>query len=59
MMVHRDEDAKSEASSNMLRETISTLMSIFQSIKQSEDIVDAAKSKVGSNISPFHMVVNL
>ncbi|GMN36667.1 hypothetical protein TIFTF001_006193 [Ficus carica] len=44
-VLYRDEDAKSEASSNMLRETISTLMSIFQSIKQSEDIVDAAKSK--------------
>lgn len=45
IMVHRDEDTKSEASSNMLKETIFAVMSIFRSIKQSEDIVDAAKSK--------------
>lgn len=48
MLVHRDEDAKSEASTNKEkdRESISIISSIFQSIKCSEDIVDAAKSKV-------------
>ena len=52
MLVHRDEDAKSEASTNKDkdRESISIISSIFQSIKCSEDIVDAAKSKVGDII---------
>jgi hypothetical protein len=52
MLVHRDEDTKSEASSNKEkdRESISIISSIFQSIKCSEDIVDAAKSKVGDII---------
>ncbi|XP_062088082.1 sister chromatid cohesion protein PDS5 homolog A [Humulus lupulus] len=45
MLVHRDEDVKSEASNNMLKETIFAIISIFQSINQSEDIVDAEKSK--------------
>ncbi|XP_062162943.1 sister chromatid cohesion protein PDS5 homolog A [Alnus glutinosa] len=47
MLVHRDEDTKSEASSNKEkdRESISIISSIFQSIKCSEDIVDTAKSK--------------
>jgi hypothetical protein len=52
MLVHRDEEAKSEASTNKDkdRESISIISSIFQSIKCSEDIVDAAKSKVGDII---------
>ncbi|KAF4399484.1 hypothetical protein G4B88_022567 [Cannabis sativa] len=45
MLVHRDEDVKSEASNDMLKETILATISIFQSIKRSEDIVDTAKSK--------------
>lgn len=52
MLVHRDEDTKSEASTNKEkdRESISIISSILQSIKCSEDIVDAAKSKVGDII---------
>ena len=46
MMVNRDEDTKSESSSNILKETTLAILYIFHSIKQSEDVVDAAKSKV-------------
>lgn len=42
MLIHKDEDVKSEASN---KESISVIISIFRSIKCSEDIVDAAKSK--------------
>lgn len=42
MLIHKDEDVKSEASN---KESISVIISIFHSIKCSEDIVDAAKSK--------------
>ncbi|XP_035545747.1 sister chromatid cohesion protein PDS5 homolog A isoform X2 [Juglans regia] len=47
MLVRGDEEAKSEAgtSKEKEREIISVICSIFQSIKCSEDIVDAAKSK--------------
>ncbi|KAL4628077.1 hypothetical protein ACB092_05G210600 [Castanea dentata] len=47
MLVQRDEDAKSEASTNKEKEkeVISVINSIFHSIKCSEDVVDAAKSK--------------
>ena len=58
MLVHRDEDVKSEASSNILKETIFAITSIFQSIKQSEDIVDAAKSKVGDKYLMSIFIVN-
>lgn len=46
MLVHRDEDVKSESISNIEKEDISAIISIFQSIKCSEDICDSAKSKV-------------
>ncbi|KAG6641941.1 sister chromatid cohesion protein PDS5 homolog B-like [Carya illinoinensis] len=47
MLLHGDEDAKAEASTNKEKEieSISVIVSIFQSIKCSADIVDAAKSK--------------
>ncbi|XP_048323371.1 sister chromatid cohesion protein PDS5 homolog A [Ziziphus jujuba] len=45
MLVHRDEEVKSEPSTNALKDSIFAIVSIFQSIKCSEDIVDAAKSK--------------
>ncbi|KAK9935847.1 hypothetical protein M0R45_012722 [Rubus argutus] len=45
MLVHRDEDVKSESTSNIEKEDLSAIVSIFQSIKSSEDICDAAKSK--------------
>ena len=46
MLVNKDEDTKSEAGANKEKESISVIFSIFQSIKHSEDIVDATKSKV-------------
>ncbi|KAI9123829.1 hypothetical protein K1719_005129 [Acacia pycnantha] len=45
ILLHRDEDAKSEATSNKEKEIISTITSIFQSIKHAEDMVDTSKSK--------------
>ncbi|KAA3478562.1 Sister chromatid cohesion PDS5 B [Gossypium australe] len=45
MLVNKDEDAKSEADTNKEKENISMIFSIFKSIKHSEDIVDATKSK--------------
>ncbi|CBI33245.3 unnamed protein product, partial [Vitis vinifera] len=45
MLVHGDEDTKAEAGADKEKEGISAIISIFQSIKLSEDIVDAAKSK--------------
>lgn len=48
MLVRGDEEAKSEAGTSKEKEggILSVICSIFQSIKRSEDIVDAAKSKV-------------
>ncbi|KAK9267394.1 hypothetical protein L1049_009819 [Liquidambar formosana] len=45
MLVHGDEDGKSEGSTNKEKERISAIYLIFQSIKRSDDIVDVAKSK--------------
>ncbi|XP_061344321.1 sister chromatid cohesion protein PDS5 homolog A [Gastrolobium bilobum] len=45
MLVQKDEDVKSEVTTNIEKEIISTITSIFQSIKHSEDMVDASKSK--------------
>ncbi|KAL5574829.1 hypothetical protein UlMin_016528 [Ulmus minor] len=45
MLVHRDEDVKSEANSTAVQESIFAIVSIFKNIKQSEDIVDVAMSK--------------
>ena len=42
----QNEDTKSEAGANKEKESISVIFSIFQSIKHSEDIVDATKSGV-------------
>ncbi|MED6131709.1 hypothetical protein PIB30_012146 [Stylosanthes scabra] len=44
MLVQIDEDVKSETT-NGEKEIISTITSIFQNIKHSEDVVDASKSK--------------
>ncbi|XP_044461448.1 sister chromatid cohesion protein PDS5 homolog A isoform X2 [Mangifera indica] len=43
LLIHKDEDVKSEAGNN--RESIFPIVSLFHSIKCSEDKVDAAKSK--------------
>lgn len=46
MILRRDEDAKSEVTTDKEKENISTISSIFQNIKHSEDVVDTSKSKV-------------
>ncbi|KAE8709123.1 putative ARF GTPase activator [Hibiscus syriacus] len=45
LLVNKDDDAKSEAGANKEKESISLIFSIFKSIKHSEDVVDAIKSK--------------
>lgn len=47
MFMHRDEDGKSQISKDQEKESIAAINSIFHSVKQSEDAVDATKSKVG------------
>lgn len=56
MLIHKDEDVKSEATNNKEKESISAIISIFHSIKCSEDIIDAAKSKVWEDVSPTSCV---
>ncbi|KAG6583667.1 Sister chromatid cohesion protein PDS5-like B, partial [Cucurbita argyrosperma subsp. sororia] len=46
LLVHKGEDVKSEANITREKENICTIFSIFHSIKNSEDIVDATKSKI-------------
>ncbi|XP_022967040.1 sister chromatid cohesion protein PDS5 homolog A-like isoform X1 [Cucurbita maxima] len=46
LLVHKDEDVKSEANIAKEKENISTIFSIFHCIKNSEDVVDPAKSKI-------------
>lgn len=53
MLVQRDDDVKSEVAINNEKEIISTITSIFWSIKQSEDVVDASKSKVEAKLPSF------
>ncbi|KAM1033682.1 hypothetical protein FF1_037151 [Malus domestica] len=57
MLVHRDDDVKSESSSNIEKEDISAIISIFQSIKCSEDIYDATKSKNSHGICDLGLSV--
>ncbi|XP_027339072.1 sister chromatid cohesion protein PDS5 homolog A-A [Abrus precatorius] len=45
MLVQTDEDVKSELNTDKEKEIIYTITSIFWSIKQSEDVFDASKSK--------------
>ncbi|CAK9156797.1 unnamed protein product [Ilex paraguariensis] len=45
MLLHGDEDCKSEDDINKEKESISLIIAIFQSIKHSEDFVDTTKSK--------------
>ncbi|XP_016903052.2 sister chromatid cohesion protein PDS5 homolog A isoform X1 [Cucumis melo] len=46
LLVHKDEDLKSEANSTKEKENVSTIFSIFHSIRNSEDVVDATKTKI-------------
>ncbi|XP_068463177.1 sister chromatid cohesion protein PDS5 homolog A-like isoform X2 [Phaseolus vulgaris] len=45
MLLQRDEDVKSEVTTDKEKEIISTITCIFLSIKHSEDVVDTSKSK--------------
>ena len=47
MLVHGDEDGKSDIDISKDKESLSAIISIFESIKRSEDNVDSTKSKVG------------
>jgi len=49
ILLQRDEGAKSEETTNKEKEVISTIISIFQSIKLSEDTIDTSKTKVENN----------
>ena len=53
MLLQRDEDAKSEVTTDKEKEVISTITSIFLRIKHSEDVVDTSKSKVEINFFPL------
>ncbi|XP_047148775.1 sister chromatid cohesion protein PDS5 homolog A-like isoform X1 [Vigna umbellata] len=45
MLLQRDEDVKSEVTTDKEKEIVSTITCIFLSIKHSEDVVDTSKSK--------------
>lgn len=51
MFMHRDDDGKSQISKDQEKESIAAINSILHSVKQSQDAVDATKSKVGKK--PF------
>lgn len=46
MLVHGDEEGKSEGGNSREKESISMIKSILHIIKHSEDAVDSTKSKV-------------
>lgn len=50
MLMHGDEDGKSDVSLSKDRESACAIISIFQNIKRSEDNFDGTKSKVGFRI---------
>jgi sister-chromatid-cohesion protein PDS5 len=49
ILLQRDEGAKSEVTTDKEKDIISTITSLFQSIKLSEDTVDTSKTKVENN----------
>jgi sister-chromatid-cohesion protein PDS5 len=49
ILLQRDEGAKSEVATDKEKDIISTITSLFQSIKLSEDTVDTSKTKVENN----------
>ncbi|XP_057757523.1 sister chromatid cohesion protein PDS5 homolog A-like isoform X1 [Arachis stenosperma] len=57
MLVQIDEDVKSELTTNREKEIISTVTSIFQNIKHSEDVVDASKSKNSHGICDLGLAI--
>lgn len=50
MLLHKEEDGKTE-DIDKEHEYVPTIVLIFHSIKQSEDVTDATKSKVGKRLS--------
>ncbi|MED6138901.1 hypothetical protein PIB30_078895 [Stylosanthes scabra] len=57
ILVQIDEDVKSESTTNGEKEIISTITSIFQNIKHSEDVVNASKSKNSHAISELGLAI--
>ncbi|MED6121428.1 hypothetical protein PIB30_030020 [Stylosanthes scabra] len=57
MILQRYVDAKSEATTNKDNETISTVTSILENIKCSEDIVDSSKSKISHAICDLALAI--
>ncbi|CAN4114615.1 unnamed protein product [Withania somnifera] len=57
MLVHGDEEGKSEGGISREKENISTIKSILHSIKQSEDAVDSTKSKNSYAVSDFGLAI--
>lgn len=56
MLVHGDGDGKSEVSSEKKKQCYTSILSIFQSIKNAEDSVDKLKTKVGDEMLYAHNV---
>lgn len=50
MLLHKEEDGKAE-DIDKEQECVPTIIFIFHSIKQSEDVTGATKSKVGKRFS--------
>ncbi|KAG8649135.1 hypothetical protein MANES_08G068700v8 [Manihot esculenta] len=57
ILAHKDDDGKSESSTNKEKENISAIVSVFESIKCSEDMVDASKSKNSHAISELGLSI--
>lgn len=49
LLMHKDEEVKTETG-NKEQETLCVIISIFRSIKSSEDVIDASKTKVSEEI---------
>ncbi|CAJ1941535.1 unnamed protein product [Sphenostylis stenocarpa] len=57
MLLQRDEDVKSEITTDKEKEIISTIACIFLSIKHSEDMVDTSKSKISHALCDLGLAI--
>ncbi|KAI5414430.1 sister chromatid cohesion protein PDS5 homolog A isoform X3 [Lathyrus oleraceus] len=57
ILLQRDEGARSEVTTNKEKEIISTITSIFKSIKLSEDTVDTSKTKISHTICDLGLAI--
>ncbi|KAK6932870.1 hypothetical protein RJ641_002494 [Dillenia turbinata] len=57
MLVHGDEESKSDVSTNKEKECVSSIISVLHNIKCSEDVVDASKSKNAHAICDLALAV--